>query len=663
MIELRTGPRRARLVTLLAVVLAVVTGGWWLPPAASAAEPVTLEVTRIGIVDGTLTAAGTVSNTGAVPLTDVRARLWRAPWTPLADPEALREAVAAPTAPAGTTASVSSTDVHLLTGAGTLAPGESAPFTLTGDAARLGLTQLGATYWTGVDVTGRQARRASGTLATQRSLTLLPAGDVPVATVVDLSERPRQLKTDLFVDDGLTAELTDGRLAALLGVVETRGTDWYLDPSLLAEVRDMADGYRVQTATGSEPGTGQQAARAWLDRLLALDASRGSLGLPGSPDLATAATLGDTSLLDHATAASAGLRLPDARPVVLLHRPDAESAALVSPLKRPVIALDSDAPRTHTRLGAVDVLAASRPLTVMPGAALADTPANRRAVEVASAALAGGQLRWVHDPADLAADGPTPGVRDATLSELLGAEPAPWTPPLRGEVASPVSPETLPRIAQLATTLAEYGDVAPTAGVAEVADLQAARAASLTWLTDPEARTGWLDGIMRRLALPETTPVSVSAPGRMVMTDSTNEFPVTVTNHLTDPVTVRVPVTTDNPQRIRFPRVIEATVAPGASSTVLVGAEALGSGVVQASVHAESRAGRRLTPDIGIVVETTNVGAIGWVLVIASGIVLVVSTALRIRRVRGRRSAIHAGVEPLREGAEASEPGPSEERA
>lgn len=95
---------------------------------------------------------------------------------------------------------------------------------------------------------------------------------------------------------------------------------------------------------------------------------------------------------------------------------------------------------------------------------------------------------------------------------------------------------------------------------------------------------------------------------------------------------------------------------------MLVTAEALGSGVVQAGVHVESPAGRRLTPDTGFVVETTNVGAIGWVLVIASGIVLVVSTALRIRQVRGRRSAIHADVEPLRDD-DTSEPRPNEERA
>ena len=69
-------------------------------------------------------------------------------------------------------------------------------------------------------------------------------------------------------------------------------------------------------------------------------------------------------------------------------------------------------------------------------------------------------------------------------------------------------------------------------------------------------------------------------------------------------------------------------------STVLVPAESAGGGVVSARVHVETADGHRLTPDREIAVETTNVGTIGWVIVIASGLVLVVTTAHRIRQVR-----------------------------
>ena len=52
---------------------------------------------------------------------------------------------------------------------------------------------------------------------------------------------------------------------------------------------------------------------------------------------------------------------------------------------------------------------------------------------------------------------------------------------------------------------------------------------------------------------------------------------------------------------------------------------------------AEAAGALRLTADTPVIVETTNVGAVGWVLVVGSGLVLVVSTALRIWQVRSRQ--------------------------
>ena len=60
-------------------------------------------------------------------------------------------------------------------------------------------------------------------------------------------------------------------------------------------------------------------------------------------------------------------------------------------------------------------------------------------------------------------------------------------------------------------------------------------------------------------------------------------------------------------------------------------------------MHLEAVDGLRLTPDTEITVETTNFGAIAWTLVIGSGIVLVVSTALRIKKVRARQKGVGHG--------------------
>ena len=59
--------------------------------------------------------------------------------------------------------------------------------------------------------------------------------------------------------------------------------------------------------------------------------------------------------------------------------------------------------------------------------------------------------------------------------------------------------------------------------------------------------------------------------------------------------------------------------------------------MVNALVHVETLDGRRLTPDAAIVVETTNVGVIGWVLVVSSAVVLLVTTVLRVRQVRAEQ--------------------------
>ena len=79
------------------------------------------------------------------------------------------------------------------------------------------------------------------------------------------------------------------------------------------------------------------------------------------------------------------------------------------------------------------------------------------------------------------------------------------------------------------------------------------------------------------------------------------------------------------------------------SDTLGTSPPASGAGVVTAQVHLESLAGDRLTDDTIITVETSDVGTIGWVLVIGSGAVLVVTTVLRIRQVRARQKAIADG--------------------
>lgn len=608
------------------------------PPALAAEDPARVTLTAARLTPSSLTISGTVTNVGGAPLRDVTAYLWRSTER-LHSVAAVTGALEATTTTPGRWQPVEDANTaRLVTGEESLGAGESRSFTVSGTPAQLGLAGTDASHWVGVDLQGRAGdARTVTALTTERTLVTQPGTPVPVATVVEFAAVPRLVKGDLFVDDSLADDLASGRLGSLLTEASRSGSNWVIDAGLLAEVRDMADGYRVQGEAGSTEGTRAPDARAWLDRLAALDPARGTLGLVGTPDLAAAAGLGDTAILERSARATREVELAGASSAILLTRPDADALALVAPLGRSVFALEVGAPAVRVEVAGTDVWSLTRPAQPLSASPLLDdTALNRRGAEAALGRARGGIARLLRTSEDVTAAAlPLPeGFRAATPAELA-ASATEWTPPARPDLPSAVTADTLPVLLRLGEQLDAYGAVAPTARVGEVADAQVARSASEWWT--PESQQAWLAAIDRRLALPEGDIVSIDAINRFSMAGATSEFPVTVTNHLTDPATIRLVVVTDNPQRIRFLPPPEATIAPGASATIGLQAEAAGGGVVRASVHAETLTGHRLTPDTQIEVETTNFGVIGWVLVIASGLVLVVTTGLRIRQVRRQK--------------------------
>ncbi|MFT3876368.1 MAG: DUF6049 family protein [Propioniciclava sp.] len=649
MTSTRTGHRRARLVPRLAGVLAAAATVLGLVattplPASAATTGATVTLTRADISGGRLILSGTVTNSGTRPLTDVTATLWRSS-SPLRSAAAVTGALTEQTTTPGTAAVVDGANRDTVTVRGVaLTPGDSRPFTVSGSLSALGLSSTDASFWVGVDVSGRQGPDAATHLAGDRTLVSRPDATIPVASIAALSAPPRQLKQNLFADDSLAGEVAGGRLDALLTAAEA-GAGWLIDPSLVAELTDMADGYRVQTADGNTAGTGADAARAWLDRLAALPEPTGMAGLFGTPDLGAAAALGDTDLAEATDRATKAVALPPLAPVAVLPQTDAASlrAARGRPVLTPAPGADAGAGAEHVVAEADGVrigftTAAQPPALTSP--VLRDTDLNRRNARTALARASGGQITWLTSAEDVTADAaplPTGFVR-ASLAEVFARPAQAWTPPERADQDGPLDAERLIRVRQLADTLTLYGQASPQAGVGEVADAQQARAASGWWIGHRDQQDAWLDAIDRRLGFPGGDLVSLTTTSRFSMTGATSEFPVTLTNHLPDPVEVRIEAVSDNPQRIRLLAPEPLTVAPGASSTAILQAEASGGGVVEASLRATTRDGRTLTPDVRVMVETTNFGTIGWVIVIVSGMTLVVTTAMRIRQVRARRT-------------------------
>ena len=79
------------------------------------------------------------------------------------------------------------------------------------------------------------------------------------------------------------------------------------------------------------------------------------------------------------------------------------------------------------------------------------------------------------------------------------------------------------------------------------------------------------------------------------------------------------------------------TVGPGQNQTVNVRPEATSNGLVNVTAALQTGSGAPVGRTTRIAVEVTDLGMIGWIIVIVSGVVLVAATALRIRQVRRKQ--------------------------
>ena len=643
----RPGRRRPWRAVVSAIAITAVTLIGFSTPTAHAEEPaVAVTVTAAQVSgtgpDATVSLSATVRNDGTTPLTDVRAELWRST-AMLRSSAALQRALTAADTPRGSWQPLAETNTAVIAEAGQeWAPGDSRSITISGRLADFGISLADASYWVGVTVLARQP---DGTTTTEagRDRTLITLGGQAseLVSVVELSAPPRQLKQNLFIDETLATDLS-GRLRLLLDAARTR--DWVIDPALLAEIEDMADGYRVRTDTGdgSVEGTGQAAAQEWLAGYALLDDERGSAGLFGRPAVLQPSILDAAATATATTPGTTGTStLPQ---IVLVEAPTSADAEALRPLNRPILATSTQLQGGPFRVADSTVVPALLPGSVGVGTVLTPTALNRGAVLDAWARAHGVQVRVLRDDDDVLADATVPAwLTRVPLAELLGRDAV-------DAVLQPPSPERerqdaalLTRIASLTDGISAYAEAAPTAGVDDLPPAARARAASGWWTDAPGEQDRWLDAVDRRVGWTALEKgVTLSAIARFSLAGAEGDYPVTVTNGLVDPVTVRIVALSDNPQRIRFTDPVEATVAPGTSQALMLHAEAAGSGVVTVNIHAETLAGRRLTPQETITVETTNFGLIGWALVISSGVVLVVTTVVRIRQVRrSQKEGIH----------------------
>jgi hypothetical protein len=659
------------------------------PAATAMLRTVTPAIPQAG---DELVLAGVIENTGGEPLADVQAIL-RYSAMPLDDRADVRRIA---------------TDDDLRWGQRyidffhevdpDLAPGETAEFRLEIPVDQINFGEPGV-YAVGVDVRAEPVDGERLTLATARTVIawlpdpeLLPT--VPVALLWPLATQPSMLPDGTLLGDGLAAEVApDGSLTTLIEAPGDAPVTWIADPDLLASVGTMADGYAVTTPDGTTTeGTGAAAAETWLAALGAATKKHQLLLLPyANPDLPAVARTdeeeaaetarealatttdwaGQTEIAADSQIAWPGSGVADDATLAALASAGVQSVVLA----REHVVAPTGAARVPIRAGegtvdavltdsglqsaivASDVPDPAAGVTALRQAWLAETAlaalsADSAAVGQPAAMVGAAPYGWRPSPSVAKALidvwTTTPWVRPTSLGAIPAAERASAAlgP---DQAATAVPPELPPEYLAAASDLRRDSD-RYTALLAEpdalVDELRTAtlRALATTWRAAPEAGAAYTSQVEAEVAR-RLSQVSVLVPDTVTLSSKKGTFPLTVSNGLPQPVLVSVEVTADRPDRLSVADVSPQRVEAGENATVEVTAEANANGKVPVSVRLTAADGSPLGPPQRMVVNATDYGTIGWV-VIGVAVALFLAAAV-LQLVRARRRPITVVELPL----------------
>lgn len=619
--------------------------------AHAATLAVNLEVSNLAIA-GTkptdeLTLTGIVTNTGDVAAYGVHVVLWRSQ-DPIDDLPTLNQAVANSAAGWGSLLWSKPEHIAYVTGSTVaLEPGATSAIQLHGTLADFGFDTRGAAYAVGAQVLATADMSSDYQVAGQfRTVVALPADDpVPLTSIVLLSAAPTKIVENVFRDESLIAELS-GRLDALLTAAAQPGMSWLIDPALLDEVRDLADGYRVGVGAKAVEGTGAPVAAAWLARYAGLNPQAGGRTLYANPDVNGARVAGNANVIPRADEAADEVDGIDALPLVVV--PGGRTlnkstyAFLADSGANAVLASNSaQAGALQKGSGEPLVLAASALPSTSADAAKSALQLQHEALAAAVIAGPDGVVRLLSSADEVTQDAATitGWMQRRLLGDLLTSAPS------RSMEFTSTKPARLSKaqfgaVEKLAEDFDTYTELVPETTLTEGSEAALSRAVAAAFIGQTDAFEDHLDGLRDLVSRPAISrSVELDASPRFLMSSRSNEFPVTVTNNLTEPIRVKVVVTTDNPQRLSVPASEPFTVAPGQSVTANIRPQATANGPVMANAYVATESGGRITPDTAIIIEVTDLGVVAWIIVGVSAVVLVGATAWRIRQVRRRDAA------------------------
>lgn len=709
--------RRALLATLLLALslLPTLAGA----TAASAAEPQSLVTVTLDSLSPSvpqrsseITVTGRVTNTSKKQIFRPRAYFWRNQ-APITDREGLDQALQSPSnEPLGARYIPSFDNLYPSPDKPYLAAGDTATFSLKAKVSDLALSPTPGVYLMGVHVLQNEMPPAVG-----RARLLVPVlagpprNHLQMTSVVALNSRPSLVcstcgpaRKGVFSDHHLADEIAPGgRLDALLSAADRPTVSLAVDPQLIDEVSTMSDGYQILGDGGSAAnGPGRPDAQRWLQKVTRMSRDRDAYQLLyGSVDIAAAAHSGQQRILQASQAASKRVELTASLPLLVwpgggdADAPTLTAAQSLNP--RAVLLSDSSTGATAPLLQGLGpapvVNYTSGSYAGGPGPDPSDTPVHlqqrllaeswiQAATTPAGTTL--GRVRVLSTAAQAAGDNEAirvPWLKQATLTQLLGSTPAPWSkqphyPP--GRSNSELTASQLDAINQLSRSWSTWQDLLAEPDAAQAsADAAVARAASVRRPKTDSSFRDYLapqqDEIDSRL-----DAIQISVTRRVLTPKSRVSFPVTIRNRLpapdntadrsTNAVRVRLDFASANRQRLNVLPLKLETIEAGQNfqGDALVDARTNGTVRVTAQLYTASGfpVGRPATIDV----RATQAGTVGWFIAIGAGIVLVGTTALRIRQVTRERARTAAATEgggdpPDREPVPATRSAPAEDTA
>jgi hypothetical protein len=631
-----------------------------------------------------ITISGRITNTSDIELSNLQIAYWRS-LDPIETAEGMNRALtSAANEPLGARAQGGSLYVNVPSeNDRTLEPDESTTFTISATLAQLELPDIDGVYLVGVHLRGR-TDPVGPDITVGRGRAFLPVVStapkekVRQTSIVVLTSRPSLLRTGVFLDDHLVDELSgQGRLTRLLQAARAEGTSFAVDPALVQEVQTMVGGYRVLRADGSTTeGTGAAAAQSWLSRLSELIRVGDGYRLPyGNPDVAALVHNDLNGLLTAAVTTGAQVSVTANLPLLILPgngTADEETVQAAASLDPKAILLSDATLRTATDS---PVLAGPDGATLVrytagasgggPGPSPRNTPAKVQqrmlsdtwiAARSAPEGSPAGRVRLVTEPSQTAGSDnelDAPWFEAATLSQLLTAKPVSWSGEYRytdNAAAAELSGAELAATQRLTGQFATYADLlVEPASAQQEASIALPRSASLAWRDDAAGARRYTSTVGDYLDDILTERVEISVTSKVTTTGRSGTFPITVVNKLpatTDPdlntIKVRIIFSSAANQRLSVASLELDPIPAGQSATGVAQVEAETNGTVQVRARLETERGDAVGRAQPIQVTATQAGTTGWLIAIAAGVVLVGTTALRIRQVSRERAAAEA---------------------